>query len=156
MQDLSELDSLVAPEINDLLVVTTLHGLEKTMAEFFVLTKQSKEIGEKLKDLREIISAEADEEPGEYEIAAGEYTAKVKRPVKYTWDEDILERIIGGVTIAKSGIPDAVSTQLKVDKDKYDALPSHEKVLLSPALTVGPGASRITVVKKGAGDDDED
>ena len=151
MQDLSELDDLVRDD-----TATAMVGLEKTMADFYELTKQYKDIATRLKDMKEIISAEADEEPGEYEVVAGGYVAKVKRPEKYTWDDAILESLVGGVTLSKGGIPDAVSTQIKVNKDKYDALPAHEKALLSPALTVGPGADRVTVFKKGENDNDED
>jgi hypothetical protein len=147
MQDLSELDELVSNGAT---------SLERQMAEFYSLELQRKAIVERLKDLKDTIAAEADEEPGEYEVVAGEFIAKVKRPEKYTWDDAILETIVGGIKLAKGGIPDAVSTQLRVDKKKYDALPVHEKALLSPALTIGPGADSVRVVKKGEGEEDVD
>lgn len=68
------------------------------------------------------------------------YTLSVTRPEKWHWDKEALLGIVGGIEM-----PTFISTSLRVNRKRFEALPQEEKERFTPALTVEVGSWTLEV-----------
>jgi hypothetical protein len=141
MQALEELDSLTE-EVTDVKKMP----IEGVLEELYALDEQRKQTAARMDVLKQVISAQVNEEPGDYSICHGQYTATIKRSEAYDWDEDQLEVIVDGID--KKDLPAAFSVKVGVNKRKFDALDAATQATYLPALTVKPGRTLIKVTKE--------
>ena len=142
--ELAELDQLTEDMIVP--VPGAPPSLEDALREYFVAQGIVEDAKKRMTYLKEFVTAVTNnDEPGKYEISAGNYIATVTIAERYSWNEEELVEIMGKLPSGTS-VP-AVSAKWKVDRAVYDSMSSSEQDVIKSALTIEPGSKMMKVRK---------
>ena len=119
-------------------------NLDVIADEIVRIDEQVSSLKDKDDGLKALVASMVGEEPGEYELRGSSHVIKVRIDERMKWDQEIL------CDLHRQGaLPPEVEVEMKfkIPKKLWRAMGPNERAIVEPALTVEPGAKRITVEK---------